>query len=163
MAFDLAKDPKDDRYQRGIAPMVYKLFDKKFPVAVLKMKIFIFNLYFSPFMDNNWGAYLEGMHLISKFNKRFRFLLCFIDIYSKYVSFILLNDKKGITISNAFQKTLNKWNSEFCNRPMKSFFQSSNIEMHLTHNKENRLLLYVYVLLKESIWLQFQNMFLLIH
>ena len=28
MAFDIAKDPKDDRYQRGIAPMVYKFFDK---------------------------------------------------------------------------------------------------------------------------------------
>ena len=108
MAFDIAKDPKCDRFQRGIAPMVYKFFDKKLPVAVLKMKIFIFNLYFSLFMDNNWGAYLEGMHLISKFNKIFRFLLCFIDIYSKYVSLIPLNDKKGITISNAFQKTLNK-------------------------------------------------------
>ena len=28
-AFNIAKDPKYDRYQRGLASMVYKLFDKK--------------------------------------------------------------------------------------------------------------------------------------
>ena len=36
----------------------------------------------SPFIDNIWGAY--DMQLISKFNKGLRFLLCVIDIYSKY-------------------------------------------------------------------------------
>ena len=28
-AFDVAKNPKYDRYQRGLASMVYKFFDKK--------------------------------------------------------------------------------------------------------------------------------------
>ena len=28
-AFEIAKDPKYDGYQRGLASMVYKLFDKK--------------------------------------------------------------------------------------------------------------------------------------
>ena len=28
MAFDIAKNPKSDRYQRGLASLVYKLFDK---------------------------------------------------------------------------------------------------------------------------------------
>ena len=27
-AFNIAKNPKDDGYQRGLASMVYKLFDK---------------------------------------------------------------------------------------------------------------------------------------
>ena len=31
-----------------------------------------------------WGADLVDMQLISKLNKGFRFLLCVIDIYSKY-------------------------------------------------------------------------------
>ena len=44
------------------------------------------------------------MQLISKFNKGFRFLLCIIDIYSKYAWDIHLKDKKGITITNDFQK-----------------------------------------------------------
>ena len=46
------------------------------------------------------------MQLISKFNKRFRFLLCVIDIFSKYVWVIPLKDKKGVSIVNAFQKIL---------------------------------------------------------
>ena len=41
---------------------------------------------------------------MSKFNKGFRFLLCIIDIYSKYARVIPLKDKKEITITNAFQK-----------------------------------------------------------
>ena len=43
------------------------------------------------------------MQLISKFNKGFRFLLCVIDIDIKYAWVIALKDRKGITITNAFQ------------------------------------------------------------
>ena len=46
------------------------------------------------------------MKLISKFNKGFRFLLCVIDIFSKYTWFVLLKDKKGVTIVNASQNIL---------------------------------------------------------
>ena len=46
------------------------------------------------------------MQLISKFNKGFRFLLCVIDIFSKYAWVAPLIDKKGISIVNAFQKIL---------------------------------------------------------
>ena len=35
-------------------------------------------------MQNNWRADCADMPLISKFNNGFRFLLCVIDIYSKY-------------------------------------------------------------------------------
>ena len=38
----------------------------------------------SVFKDNIWGANLEDMQLISKFSKRRRFLLCVINIFSKY-------------------------------------------------------------------------------
>ena len=86
------------------------------------------------------------MQLISKFNKGFRFLLCVIDIYSKYAWIIPLKDKKEITISNAFQKVLDESNrkpnkmcvdkgSQFYNRSMKSFLQNNDIEMHSTHNE----------------------------
>ena len=46
------------------------------------------------------------MQLISKFNKRFRFLLCVIDIYSKYAWVVPSKLKKGTSIVNAFQKKL---------------------------------------------------------
>ena len=50
------------------------------------------------------GADLADMQLIRKFKKTIRFLLCDIDIFSKYVWLISLKDKKDITTTNAFQK-----------------------------------------------------------
>ena len=47
------------------------------------------------------------MQLISKFDKGIRFLLCVVDIFSKYSLVVPLKDKKGITIVNAFQNILN--------------------------------------------------------
>ena len=84
--------------------------------------------------------------MISNLNKRLRFLLCAFEIYSKYAWVISLNDKKGITITNAFQKVLDESNrkpnkvwvdksSEFYNRSMKSFLQKNDIEMYSTHNE----------------------------
>ena len=55
----------------------------------------------SPFAGNIWGADLADMKLISKFNN---LILCVIEIYCKYVWAISLKDKKGITITNPFQK-----------------------------------------------------------
>ena len=46
------------------------------------------------------------MQLKNKFNKVFRFLLCVIDIFSKYVWVVPLKDKKGVSIVNAFQSIL---------------------------------------------------------
>ena len=60
----------------------------------------------SPFIDNIWGADPADMQLISKFNKEFSFLLCVIDIYTKYAWVIPLKNKIGRTITNAFQKIL---------------------------------------------------------
>ena len=86
------------------------------------------------------------MELTSKFNKGLRFLLCAIDIFSKYACVVPLKDKRGVSIVNAFQKTFddskrkpNKiWvdkGSEFYNRSMKLWLQSNNIEMYSTHNE----------------------------
>ena len=52
------------------------------------------------------------MQLLSKFNKGFRFLLCAIDIYSKYAWVIPLKDKKGVRIVNGFQKILKESNGK---------------------------------------------------
>ena len=40
-AFNIAKIPKYDGYQRGLASMVYKFLIKKFQVEQLKMKLFL--------------------------------------------------------------------------------------------------------------------------
>ena len=46
------------------------------------------------------------MQLIRKINKGIRFLLCVIDIISKYAWVLTLKDKKGVNIVNGFQKIL---------------------------------------------------------
>ena len=84
------------------------------------------------------------MQLVTKFNKGIHFLICVIDNYSKYAWIIPLKDKKGITITNAFQKILDESNrkpkkiwvdkdSDFYNRSMKSWLQDNDIEMYLTY------------------------------
>ena len=107
-AFNIAKYPKCDGYQRGLPSMVYKFFDKKTKSSgvtlanksaiksipqneqlaeelhkpiIRKFKTRKVHL---AFKDNIWAADLADMQLISKFNTGFIFLLCVNDIYSKY-------------------------------------------------------------------------------
>ena len=86
------------------------------------------------------------MQLINRFNKGFRFLLCVIDIYSKYSWVVPLKDKKDVSIVNAVQsiskKSSRKPNQicvekggEFYNRSMKSWLEKHDIEMYSTHNE----------------------------
>ena len=79
--FKIASNPKDDGYQRALASMVFKFFDKKtkgngvnfMPNNSLKMN-FINQLsenskegkFILPFKDNIWGVDLADMQLISK-------------------------------------------------------------------------------------------------
>ena len=81
------------------------------------------------------------IQLISKFNKGIRFLLCVIDIFSRYRWVIPLKDK-GITLTNAVETILNEspniiWVdkcNKFYNRSMKSWLQD-NIELYSKHNE----------------------------
>ena len=121
---DIAKNPNNDGYQRGLASMVYKCFDKKLTGSGVAnngikqnlqsakelqkpiIKKFTKRKVYSGFKDNIWGADLADMQLISKFNKRFRFLLCVIGSFSEYAWVTPLKDKKGVSIVNAFHKIL---------------------------------------------------------
>ena len=65
---------------------------------------------YSPFKDNIWGIDLADMQLLSRKNKGIKYLLCVIDLYSKYAFVIPLKDKKGISIINAFDKIIKQSN-----------------------------------------------------
>ena len=65
---------------------------------------------YSRLNNNIWGADLADMQLISKFDKGFRFVLCVIDIFSKYAWVVPLKYKKGVSIVDAFQKILDDSN-----------------------------------------------------
>ena len=62
---------------------------------------------YSSFKDNIWGVDLADMQLISKYNKRIKYLLCVINLFSKYAWVFPLKNKKGISFLNAFQSILN--------------------------------------------------------
>ena len=114
----------------GLASMVYRFFDKTssgsgdnthannerlFNLATQKIAEELYELIFrkfkkrkvySGFKHNIWGADLADVKLISKFNKGFTFLLCVIDIFSKYAWVASLIFKKGPNIAIAFEKIL---------------------------------------------------------
>ena len=85
------------------------------------------------------------MQSLSKYNKRIKYLLCAIDLFSKYAWVVLLKDKKRISIVNAFQKIISKGRkpnkisidqgSEFYNNSLKDFLKINNIEMYSTYNE----------------------------
>ena len=72
-----------DLAMQQLAEELHKPINRK-----LKKKVY------SSFKDNIWAADLADMQLISKFNKGFLFLLCVIDIFSKYAWVVSLKDKK---------------------------------------------------------------------
>ena len=100
----------------------------------------------SAFTDNIWGADLADMQL-TKYNKGVRFLLCAIDIFSKYAWVVPLKDKKGASIVAAFQSILKQSNrkrnkmwedkgSEFYNSSLKKWLQGNDVAIYSTHNEE---------------------------
>ena len=92
------------------------------------------------------------MSLISKFNKGIKYLLCVIDLFSRFASVVPLKNKKGDSVLKGFQSILknsgkakhsdrkpNKiwvdYGSEFCNNKFKKFFLKNDIEMYSTFNE----------------------------
>ena len=92
------------------------------------------------------------MQLISKYNKGIRYILCVIDLFSRYAWVIPLKNKKGESIVEGFEKIMddsgnakhsnrkpNKiWvdhGSEFYNNKFKSFLKENDIEMYSNFNE----------------------------
>ena len=115
--------------KRGLAPIFYILFDKETSDCGIEnenmsdhqlaeelhkqiIRKFKKRKVYSFFIDNIQGVDLANIQFIGKFNKGNRFLLCVIDVFSKYAWVIPLKYKKGITITNAFPKMLDKSNSK---------------------------------------------------
>ena len=176
-AYNIASNPKYGGYQRGLASMAYKSFDKKStaqPSYLERMgsgikkdmkkskarssliladelhkpviKKFNKRKVFSQFKDNIWEVDLADMQSLSRKNKRIKYLLCVIDLYSKYAFVIPLKDKKGISIVNAFDKIIKQserkpnkiWvdqGSEFYNNNFKKWLSDNNIIMYPTYNE----------------------------
>ena len=105
---------------------------------------------YSSFKDNIWGVDLADMQLLSKFNKGIKYLLCAIDLFSKYAFVVPLKDKKGISIVNAFQSILNKYKKE--NHIKYGLTKALNFTMLLLKNGcKIMILLCIQRIIKESL------------
>ena len=157
-AYDIASNPKYDGYQRGLASTVYKFFDKKSTGSGIASSSILaderhkpiirkFNKrkVYSQFKDNIWGVALAAMQSLSRKNKGIKYLLCVIDLYSKYTFVIPLKDKKGISIVNAFNKIIKQSNrkpnkiwvdqgGEFYNNVFEKWLSDNDINMYSTYN-----------------------------
>ena len=107
---------------------------------------------YSSFKNNVWGVDLADMQLIIKYNKRITYLLCAIDLFSKY-DFVAvpLKVKKRTTIVHAFQSILDSskrkpkkvWvdqGSEFYNTQFKKWLKDNNVVCIKYSMKESLLL-----------------------
>ena len=117
-----------------IANELYKPIIRKFK----KRKVYSF------FRDNIWGVDLADMESLSKYNKGIKYLLCAIDLFSKYVWVVPIKDKQGTSIVNAFKTIISKhkpneiWvdqGGEFFNNTFEAFLKVNNIEMYSTYNE----------------------------
>ena len=162
-AYDIASNPEYDGYQRGLASMVCKFFDKKSAgsgINTIKssssiltdelhkpvIRKFLKRKVYSQFKDNIWGVDLADMQSLSRKNKGIKYLLCVIDLYSKYAFVIPVKDKKGISVTNGFNKIIKQSNrkpnkiwvdqgGEFCNNVFKKWLSDNDIIMYSMYNE----------------------------
>ena len=119
-AYDTASNPEYDGYQKGLASMVYKIFNSKVATRNKTIsgkgtkevnKILAEELHkpvirkfnkrkvYSQFKDNIWRVDLADTRLLSKKKKGIKYLLCTIDLFSKYAFVVPLKDKKELVLS----------------------------------------------------------------
>ena len=101
---------------------------------------------YSQFKDNIWGIDLADMQPLSKKSNGIKYLLCAIDLFSKYAFVVPLKDKTGTSITNAFNKIIKQSNrkpnkiwidqgGEFYNHVFKKWLSDNDIIMYSTYNE----------------------------
>ena len=92
------------------------------------------------------GSRFSRYAIIKQKNKGIKYLLCAIDLFSKYTFVVTLKDKKGISIINAFNKIIKQSNrkpnkiwvdqgGEFYNHVFKIWLSNNDIIMYSTFNE----------------------------
>ena len=138
--------------------MAYKVFDKKIGSGARVNEQLVEELYkpvikkvkrwrvYVRFKDNIWHVDLAEMESLSSKNRGVKYLLCVIDVFTKYAWVKSLKDKKGKTVLNAFTKIVNEsyrkpnklWvnqGREFYNSPIQKWLDDNDILMYPTYNE----------------------------
>lgn len=100
-------------------------------------------------IDYQWQGDLADMSNLIKFNDKNRYLLCLIDVFSKYAWVVPIKDKSGKSLVKAFKKVLKTSDripkslqtdkgTEFKNRQFQKFLKSKKIHFFTTENPETK-------------------------
>ena len=99
-------------------------------------------------IDTQWHADLADLSKLSKFNDKHRYLLCIIDVFSKYAWVVPIKDKTGKTLVIAFKSVLKSGRSpkslqtdkgtEFKNKEFQNFLKTKKIHFFTTENPETK-------------------------
>ena len=99
-------------------------------------------------IDTQWQADLADLSKLSKFNDKHRYLLCIIDVFSKYAWVVPIKDKTGKTLVIAFKSVLKSGRSpkslqtdkgtEFKNKEFQNFLKTKKIHFFTTKNPETK-------------------------
>ena len=157
-AYGIARNCKYYGYQRALASMVYTCFDKKRAVVIgvneqlakelhkAVNKIFKKRKVYARFKDNSWAADLAEMGSLSSKNKNLKYLLCVLDVLTKYAWVKPLKDKHSKTVLNALIEIVNESNRklnklwvdqgrEFYYKFMQEWLKNNDILRYSTHLK----------------------------
>ena len=95
------------------------------------------------------------MQSLSKYNKGNKYLLCAIDLFSKYGWVVPLKDKNGTSVVNEFQKVISEgrkpnkiWvnqGNEFYNNSLNFFLKIKNIEMYSIYNEGKSVVAEIFI------------------
>ena len=95
-AYQIARNRNYDGYQRALASMIYKFFDKKKGSDITVNEQLVEELHkpiikkvkrrrvYTRFKGNVWAVDLAEMESLSTNNKIVKYLLCVIDVFTKY-------------------------------------------------------------------------------
>ena len=126
-AFEISSNPMYDGYQRGLAAIIYKFFNKnnsggtikaepnyQLPNELHRQIIRKCNRrkVYSSFRNNIWDVDLAHMQSLNKCSKLIKCLLRAIDLFSKHAWVIPLKNNGGISIANVFPKILDSSNKK---------------------------------------------------
>ena len=156
-AYEIARSSGHDGYQRTLASIVFKSFDKKTgsgtgvneqlaeelhkPVT----KNFNRRKAYAIFKEYIWAPDLAEMESLSSKNKNVKYLLCAIDVFTKY-AWVKSLKNKGKTVLNGFMEIVSESNHkpnrlwvdqgrEFYDKLMQEWFDNNDILMYSTHNE----------------------------
>ena len=100
---------------------------------------------FSPSVDDCWTADLMDAKKWMSVNRQYRYILCVLDVFSRFCWARALKQKNAEALLSAFRSILNGGNKpkriycdkggEFYNNSVEDLFHRHNIELYSTHNE----------------------------